>query len=40
MIDDGIVEVMTEEFILWRCLHGGPLSRDTLNQWPSASPLP
>ena len=40
MIEDVVVEPMTEEFILWRCLHDGPLSRDTINQWPSASTLP
>ena len=37
---DVVVEPMTEEFIIWRCLHGGPLSRDTVDQWPSASMLP
>jgi len=26
---------MTEEFLLWRCLHGGPISRDTIDQFPS-----
>ena len=31
---------MTEEFILWRCLHGGPLSSDTIDQWPSADNMP
>jgi|SaaInl7_200m_RNA_FD_contig_21_2482284_length_926_multi_7_in_0_out_0_1 GNAT superfamily N-acetyltransferase len=40
VIEDVVVEPMTEEFILWRCLHDGPLSRDTINQWPSASTLP
>ena len=40
MIDDVVVEPMTEEFILWRCLHDGPLSRDTIDQWPSASTMP
>ena len=38
MIDDVVVEPMTEKFILWRCLHGGPLSRDTINQ--SAGKMP
>ncbi len=23
---------MTENFILWRCLHGGPLSKQTIEQ--------
>ena len=40
MIEDVVVVPMTEEFIVWRCLHGGPLSRDTINQWPSASTMP
>jgi len=40
MIDDVVVEPMTEDFILWRCLHGGPLSRDAIDQWPSASTMP
>ena len=40
MTEDVVVEPMTEEFILGRCLHDGPLSRDTINQWPSASTLP
>ena len=40
MIEDVVVEAMTEEFILWRCLHGGPLSRDTIDQWPSKGTMP
>ncbi len=40
MIDDVTVEPMTEEFILWRCLHGGPLSRDTIERWSSAGNIP
>ncbi len=31
---------MTEEFILWRCLHSGPLSRGMIDLWPSDSKLP
>ncbi len=34
MIEDVVVEPMTEEFIVWRCLHGGPLSCKTIDQWP------
>ena len=34
MLEDVVVEPMTEDFILWRCLHGGPLSRKTIDQWP------
>jgi hypothetical protein len=33
MIEDIVVEPMTEEFILWRCLHGGPLSCKTIDLW-------
>ena len=40
MIENVVVEPMTEEFILWRCLHGGPLSRDTIDQWSSAGKMP
>jgi GNAT superfamily N-acetyltransferase len=35
MIEDVVVEPMTEKFVLWRCLHGGPLTRHTVDQWPS-----
>jgi len=40
MTGEIVVEPMTAEFILWRCLHGGPLSRDTIDQWPPSSTLP
>ncbi|MDP6636755.1 MAG: GNAT family N-acetyltransferase [Phycisphaerae bacterium] len=40
MTGDVVVEPMTEEFLLWRCLHGGPLARDTIDQWPSESAMP
>ena len=36
MIEDVVVEPMTEEFIVWRCLHDGPLSRKTIDLWPEA----
>ncbi|MCW4038579.1 MAG: GNAT family N-acetyltransferase [Candidatus Bathyarchaeota archaeon] len=29
-----VIEPMTEGFILWRCLHGGPLSKNTINVLP------
>jgi GNAT superfamily N-acetyltransferase len=35
-----VVEPMTEEFIVWRCLHNGPLSCKTIDQWSDASTLP
>lgn len=28
------IEPMTEDFILWRCLHSGPLSKQTMEQYP------
>ena len=39
MIEDVVIEPMTEAFILWRCLHGGPLSCKTIDQWPAASTM-
>jgi GNAT superfamily N-acetyltransferase len=39
MIEDVVVEPMTEEFILWRCLHGGPLSCKTIDLWPETSTM-
>ncbi len=39
-IEDVTVEPMTERFILWRCLHSGPLSRSSLDRWPADSTLP
>lgn len=40
MIENVVIEPMTEEFILWRCLHSGPLSRDTIDHWPSDGKMP
>lgn len=40
MVEDVIIEPMREEFILWRCLHSGPLSPDLADQWPSDSKMP
>ena len=40
MIEDIVVEPMTEDFILWRCLHGGPLSLDTIDEWSPTSKVP
>ncbi len=39
MVEDIVVEPMTEDFILWRCLHGGPLRRDNIDQWPSGGKM-
>ena len=40
MIEDVVTELMTKDFILWRCLHGGPLSRDTIDQWSPSDKMP
>ena len=32
MLDDVVIEMMSSEFILWRCLHGGPLTKQTIDQ--------
>ena len=39
-MEDVVIEPMTEKFVLWRCLHGGPLSRDTIDQWSSTDKMP
>ena len=39
MLENVVIEPMTEEFILWRCLHSGPLSPGTIEQWPADSPI-
>jgi GNAT superfamily N-acetyltransferase len=38
--DDVVIEPMTEALLLWRCLHGGPLARHTIDQWPSDGQVP
>ena len=40
MTDDIVIEPMTEEFIVWRCLHDGPLTRDSIDRWSPESTLP
>ena len=40
MIQDVVIEPMTETFLLWRCLHHGPLSRDTIDQCPPGTEVP
>jgi hypothetical protein len=32
MLSDVVIGMMSSRFILWRCLHGGPLTEDTLDQ--------
>ncbi len=36
MIEDVVVEPMGSDCVLWCCLHGGPLTLHTDDQWPSA----
>jgi len=38
MHDDVVIEPMSDDFILWRCLHSGPLSEATIEQRPPDSP--
>lgn len=40
MMEDIVIEPMTENLPLWRCLHHGPLSRDTIEQRPSSGEVP
>jgi len=40
MPEEIVIAPMTEDFILWRCLHGGPLSGDNIEKWPSGSGIP
>lgn len=39
MAEEILIEPMTERFILWRCLHSGPLSSRTIDQWPQESEI-
>jgi GNAT superfamily N-acetyltransferase len=40
MIEDIVVEPMTENFILWRCIHSGPLSCGTIDKWAPDDKMP
>ena len=40
MTDTITVEMMSGDMIHWRCLHGGPLTRDSIDQWDPASTMP
>lgn len=33
MLEDVVIEPMKADFIMWRCLHDGPLSVNTIDQW-------
>jgi GNAT superfamily N-acetyltransferase len=39
MGEEILIEPMTEKFILWRCLHYGPLSSGNIDQWPADSEI-
>ena len=39
MLNDVVIEMMSSEFILWRCLHGGPVTRETVDS-PGNDALP
>jgi hypothetical protein len=39
-IEEVVIELMTKDFILWRCLHGGPLTNDSINQWEPGDRMP
>jgi GNAT superfamily N-acetyltransferase len=34
MLENIVIEPMSENFILWRCLHRGPLSKETIDELP------
>ena len=38
MLSDVVVEMMSRQFILWRCLHGGPLTTESIER-PKPDPL-
>jgi GNAT superfamily N-acetyltransferase len=40
MVEDIVIEPMGGEFLLWRCLHHGPLSCDTIDRWPAGGEVP
>ena len=39
-LEEVVIELMTKDFILWRCLHGGPLTKDSINQWKPGDQMP
>lgn len=34
MLSDVTIEPMDEDFVVWRCLHGGPLSKESIEELP------
>ena len=39
-VGDVRITMMTEDFLLWRCLHGGPLDARSIEQWSPDSQMP
>jgi len=35
-----VIELMGADFVLWRCLHGGPLTRSSIEQWKEGDSMP
>ncbi|MBN1465633.1 hypothetical protein JXA02_07735 [candidate division KSB1 bacterium] len=35
-----VFEAMSDQFVLWRCLHAGPLSNRSIDGWPKDSQIP
>jgi GNAT superfamily N-acetyltransferase len=40
MTEPIVVEMMPRDAILWRCLHGGPLTTDSIEQWAQNGSIP
>lgn len=40
MPDDVTIEMMAEEFLVWRCLHGGPLTTKSIKECPADNDIP
>lgn len=40
MPGDVTIGMMTEEFLVWRCLHGGPLDAQSIEQWQANKDIP
>ncbi len=40
MQPDVTIEPMGGDFVLWRCLHGGPLTRQSIEQWKEGDGMP
>jgi hypothetical protein len=40
MLSDVVIEMMSSDFIVWRCLHGGPLTKQTVDEPPRCASVP